>query len=31
MQKPEDLTITSALDRYLLAKPKPIPEEGEEE
>lgn len=31
MQKPEDLSVTSTLDRYLLAKPKPVPEEGEEE
>jgi len=25
MQKPEDLSLTSTFDRYLLAKPKPIP------
>jgi len=31
LEKPEDMTITSGLDRYLLKKPKPQPEEGEEE
>ena len=31
MEKPQDNTITSGLDRYLLKKPKPVPEEGEEE
>jgi adenylate/nucleoside-diphosphate kinase len=31
MLKPEDLSMTSALDRYILAKPKPVPQEGEEE
>jgi hypothetical protein len=29
MEKPEDQTITSGYDRYLLKKPKPPPEEGE--
>lgn len=29
MEKPEDQTISSGLDRYLLRKPKPPPEEGE--
>jgi hypothetical protein len=31
MEKPEDQTISSGYDRYLLRKPKPPPEEGEEE
>ena len=31
MEKCEDNTITSGLDRYLLKKTKPVPEEGEEE
>jgi len=31
LEKPEDMTITSGLDRYLLKKPKPQLEEGEEE
>ena len=31
MEKPEDQTLSSGYDRYLLRKPKPPPEEGEEE
>ena len=31
MEKPEDQTLSSGYDRYLLRKPKLPPEEGEEE
>ena len=30
MQKPEDLLTTSEYDRYLITKPKPPPEEGDD-
>jgi hypothetical protein len=31
MEKPEDQIISSSLERYILRKVKPPPEEGEEE
>lgn len=31
MQKPEDLQISSSYDRYLITKPKPPPEDGEDD